>query len=59
MNRAMPTAIGTAMIIAMSELTTVPKARMPMPKAGGSPCGFHSKAVRKLTESLETAMEAR
>lgn len=55
----MPTAIGTAMAIAMIELTTVPKSSTAMPKTGGLPAGFQSKVVRKLPSSFERASVAR
>lgn len=51
----MPTAIGTAIAIAMIELITVPKRRTAMPNTGGSPAGFHSNVVRKLPSSAEMA----
>src|SRR5882757_7535113 len=55
----MPTAIGTAMAIAMTELTTVPYASTATPKTGGFALAFHSKVVRKLPWSLEIAFTAR
>ncbi len=55
----MPMAIGTAIAMAMTELTTVPKARTAMPKTGGSPAGFHSEVVRKLPSFSDIARTAR
>jgi hypothetical protein len=59
MNSAMPTAMGTAMTIAMIELTTVPNSSTAMPKTGGSPAGFLSMVVRKLPSFFEMASVAR
>ncbi len=59
MNRAMPTAIGTATAMAMTDDTTVPKARTAMPNSGGVPVGFHSRVVKKLASFLLSAIEAR
>lgn len=59
MNRAIATATGTAITIATTDDTTVPKARTAMPNSGGRPLGFHSKVVKKLASSLDIASEAR
>src|SRR4051794_1852463 len=47
MNSATPTATGVAMIRAISELSTVPKARAPMPKTGLVAFGWKVSSVRK------------
>src|SRR4051794_10973304 len=47
MNSATPTATGVAMISARNELSTVPKASAPMPKAGLVAFGFQVSSVRK------------
>ncbi|AOR33490.1 hypothetical protein BFF78_22670 [Streptomyces fodineus] len=58
-NSAIATAIGTAMTMAMTEETIVPKASTAMPKLGGMRLVFHSKVVRKFPWSLLIAREAR
>lgn len=59
MNSAMPTAIGTAMAMAMIEEMIVPKARTAMPKTGGVLLAFHSNVVRKLPSFLLRTRDAR
>ena len=48
-NRATATPSGTAMSIAMTEVTRVAQNMSRMPKRGSAPLGTHSREVRKLT----------
>lgn len=59
MNSAMPTATGTAMIIAISAETIVPKASTAMPKTGGLLLASHSNVVKKLPSFLVRTSAAR
>ena len=48
MNRAVPIAMGTAMIMAITLEIAVPNARAAIPKMGGSASGNHTWVVKKL-----------